>query len=144
VNGGGPGARARKILEKPDGTQQIVGNKLEELHVEPDDLLHFVTWGGGGWGDPLQRDPALLAKELEQGLVTTEGALRYGVVLADGKVDEVATTALRKQMAADLPVEVALFNYGPDIETLRVNCEAETGLPAPRQPVWANLQIAAE
>ena len=44
------------------------------------DLLHFVTWGGGGWGDPLARDPELVGLEVRRGLVTGEGARRYGVV----------------------------------------------------------------
>ncbi|MEI6487168.1 MAG: hydantoinase B/oxoprolinase family protein, partial [Sphingomonadales bacterium] len=52
VNGGEPGARARKILEKADGTQSIVANKLDSLDVEAGDQLHFITWGGGGWGNP--------------------------------------------------------------------------------------------
>jgi N-methylhydantoinase B/oxoprolinase/acetone carboxylase alpha subunit len=47
------------------------------------DLLCFETWGGGGWGDPLKRDAALVATDVDRGLVTIEGALRYGVVLRD-------------------------------------------------------------
>jgi len=144
VNGGEPGARARKILEKPDGSQVIVGNKLEQLRVEKGDLLHFITWGGGGWGDPLQRDAALVAKEVVQGLVSRDGARRYGVVLADdGSVDEAATKALREAMWAKRGNNVPVFNYGPDIETLRANCEAETGLPAPKPPVWVSPEPAA-
>jgi N-methylhydantoinase B len=38
--------------------------------------------------------------------------------------------------------ELPLFNYGPGIEALRANCEAETGLKAPVQPVWATLEAA--
>ena len=135
VNGGEPGARARKILEKPDGTQTVLGNKLENFPVEAGDQLHFVTWGGGGWGDPLERDPALLAKELKQGLVTVEGARRYGVVLNDGQVDEAATAALRARMRDARPAVLPTFDFGPDIETLRRGCETELGLPAPKQPV---------
>jgi N-methylhydantoinase B len=137
--------RARKILEKPDGTKTVVGNKVESLSVEAGDQLHFITWGGGGWGDPLKRAPALVAKEIVQGLVTVEGARGYGVVVVDGEVDADATSALREEMRAarsgdDLPV----FNYGPAIETLRANSLAETGLPAPRQPVWAaSRQVTA-
>ena len=81
VNGGEPGARARKILEKTDGTEIVLGNKREDIPVDADDILHFITWGGGGWGDPLERAPELVAKEVEQGLVTAEGARRYGVAL---------------------------------------------------------------
>lgn len=137
VNGGHPGARAKKILEKADGTEIVVGNKVEEVAVEAGDQLHFITWGGGGWGDPLARDPELVAKEVRQGLVTVEGARRYGVVLVDDQVDAAATEMLRAEMR-DAPAAQpnAVFNFGPPIDTLRANCEAETGLPAPRQPVW--------
>jgi N-methylhydantoinase B len=144
VNGGHPGKRARKILEKPDGTQTIVGNKVEDIAVEAGDLLHFITWGGGGWGDPLERDPALVAKEITQGLVTPDGARDYGVVAdAAGVVDEAATTALRAEMRSKRG-ELPLFDYGPGIEELRARCMAETGLPAPVQPQWAHHAIAAE
>lgn len=144
VNGGAPGERARKILEKPDGTQTIVGNKVENLDVEANDVLHFITWGGGGWGDPFDRDPALVAREVVQGLVTAEGAKAYGVVIAaDGTVDMGATEALRGQLRAQRGA-VQVFDFGPSIETLRQRCEAETGLPAPVQPQWSHLALAAE
>jgi N-methylhydantoinase B len=143
VNGGEPGARARKVLEKADGSSVIVANKLDSLTVEAGDQLHFVTWGGGGWGDPLQRDAALVAKEVRQGLVTEAGARRYGVVVSGGQVDDAATQKLRDDMRAARGNAAEVFNFGPDIETLRKNCEAETGLPAPKPPRWA-MAIAAE
>ncbi|HEX7873068.1 MAG TPA: hydantoinase B/oxoprolinase family protein [Sphingobium sp.] len=144
VNGGAPGARARKILEKPDGSQTIVGNKVEDLEVEANDILHFITWGGGGWGDPFDRDPALIAKEIEQGLVTAEGAKAYGVAIAaDGSVDTAATEALRTKLRGERGA-IEVFDFGPDIETLRANCVADTGLPAPRAPQWNSYAEAAE
>ncbi len=142
VNGGEPGKRARKILEKTDGTSQIIGNKVEEVQVEEGDQLHFITWGGGGWGDPLERDPALVGKEVVQGLVTPDGAKAYGVVANEqGVIDTAATEALRSKMRSERGA-LPLFNYGPGIETLRANCEAETGLKAPVQPVWPMLEAA--
>ena len=146
VNGGQPGARARKVLVRNDGSEIVLGNKLEDYPVEAGEMLHFITWGGGGWGDPLDRDPALVVKEIGQGLVTRDGARAYGVVVGDdGAFDAAATEALRGRMRADRPVSDSPFNFGPDIETLRANCEAETGLPAPRQPRWAeSLAEAAE
>lgn len=142
VNGGEPGKRARKILEKADGSTHIIGNKVEDVHVDVDDQLHFITWGGGGWGDPLDRDPALVGKEITQGLVTPEGARDYGVVAnTKGQVDMAATEALRTQMRATRPA-LELFNYGPGIDALRANCVAETGLEAPIQPVWMHAQAA--
>ena len=142
VNGGESGARARKILEKPDGTQTIVGNKVEDLEVEAGDMLHFITWGGGGWGDPLARDPELVGKEIVQGLITPQGARAYGVVADDrGAVNLAETEALRARLREERG-ELPLFNYGPGIEVLRANCEAETGLPAPIQPEWPLLEAA--
>ena len=142
VNGGEPGQRARKILEKADGTSTIIGNKVEDVHVEAGDQLHFITWGGGGWGDPLDRDPALVGKEIVQGLVTPEGAKAYGVVAdAKGVVDAAATEALRTKLRAERPA-LEVFNFGPGIDALRANCVAETGLPAPVQPVWAYAEAA--
>lgn len=146
VNGGLPGRRATKILETADGRKTVVGNKQEDIEVNAGDQLHFITWGGGGWGDPLARDPALVAKEIVQGLVTREGARRYGVVIADdGQVDQMGTDALRTELRQARGSEMPLFNYGPSIDELRKTSLAETGLPAPKQPVWVHpSSIAAE
>ncbi len=144
VNGGAPGGRATKLLERADGTSEVVGNKVEDVEVKEGDLLHFVTWGGGGWGDPLERDPELVSLEVRQGLVTVEGARAYGVVLADdGSVHEGATATLRKEITSGRG-ELPLFDYGPDLDELRANCLAETGLPAPTQPQWTNHNHLAE
>ena len=98
--------------------------------------------GGGGWGDPLERDPALVAKEITQGLVTIEGARAYGVVIAeDGSIDIAGTTALRDRMRSERG-PTTVFNFGPGIDALRAGCEAETGLPAPIQPTWPHLEAA--
>jgi N-methylhydantoinase B len=141
VNGGAPGSRARKIIEKPDGTTRTVPNKVEDLAVEAGDILHFITWGGGGWGDPLARDPELVALEVRRGLVTEKGARAYGVVVTAGgvAVDLAATAQLRADMKAVQKV-ASVFDYGPGIELLRANCLAETGLPAPIAPQWVSAQ----
>jgi N-methylhydantoinase B len=135
VNGGKPGARARKVLRRTDGSETVVGNKQENILVAAGDELDFITWGGGGWGDPLQRAPALVAKEVWQGLVTWEGAKAYGVVTdAAGELDETATAALRDRLRGERTGELPLFDYGPSIEELRRTSLADTGLPAPRPP----------
>jgi N-methylhydantoinase B len=54
--------------------------------------------GGGGWGDPLDRDPAMVLRDVRDGVVSeTAAAEVYGVVLSgDGSaVDDAATAALR-------------------------------------------------
>jgi N-methylhydantoinase B len=140
VNGGLPGARSTKIFKRiADGSTEILPSKCDRIRVSPGDTLQYITWGGGGWGDPLTRDPELVALEARRNLVTPEGAKRYGVVLADSnghgdwQVVAAETEALREQMkAARGPTSV--FDFGPDIETLRRNALAETGLPAPLPP----------
>ncbi len=102
VNGGTPGARSTKLMKRADGTEELLRSKCDRVAVAPGDVLSFNTWGGGGWGDPLKRDPAKVAKDVERGLVTTEGARRYGVVLGpDGGVDAPATVTLREHMAQE-------------------------------------------
>ncbi|MST34155.1 hydantoinase B/oxoprolinase family protein, partial [Acidimicrobiaceae bacterium USS-CC1] len=138
VNGGLPGGRSRKWLERADGTVEVLPSKCDRVEVRRGDLLHYVTWGGGGWGDPYERDPALVAKEVEQGLVTWSGAERYGVVLTSaGAVDEAGTAALRERLRAERG-EPKLFDRGFDsLDELRARCRTETGLPAPKPPRFA-------
>jgi len=137
VNGGLPGARGRKWIDRADGTREVLPSKCHDVPVAPGDVLHFVTWGGGGWGDPLQRDPALVATEVRRGLVTADGARRYGVVLAaDGGVDDGGTSELREQLRAARPAELPVFDMGPPLPELLARCQEETGLPAPKRPVW--------
>jgi len=144
VNGGEPGWRSRRVLIRADGTEKVLAAKIDDIQVRPGDLLIFDTWGGGGWGDPLARDPVLVAGDVKRGLVTAEGAKRYGVVLAaDGAVvDTAATKALRDSLRTARG-ETGLFNFGGGIEELRERCVAETGLPAPIDPAMQESVRAA-
>ncbi len=72
--GGLSGAPGR--IRFRNGAQDIPGKG--ELRVEAGDYLIFETPGGGGFGDPLERDPEALALDLQRGLVTEEGARAYG------------------------------------------------------------------
>jgi N-methylhydantoinase B/oxoprolinase/acetone carboxylase alpha subunit len=63
--------------------------------------VRILTGGGGGWGDPMARDPRTVARDARDGLLTAEAALAaHGVVLnpATGDADEPAT-ALRRGAA---------------------------------------------
>ena len=136
VNGGEPGARGRKVLQHADGRTEVLPSKVHDVAVAAGDLLHFITWGGGGWGDPLERDPALVALEVARGLVSAEGATRYGVVVdAAGALDADATEerrqALRSARTGDLPV----FDMGPPLAQILERAQEETGLPTPMPPV---------
>lgn len=144
VNGGLPGRRSRKYLIDRDGRKRILPSKCDHVPVREGDLLYYETWGGGGWGDPLERDPALAAKEVVRGLLTPEGALRYGVVLrADSTVDTTATDLLRAQLQAQRG-KLPMFDFGPPIERLRTACLVETGLEAPKPPVFTLRSKSAD
>jgi N-methylhydantoinase B len=146
VNGGAPGARSTKVLRKASGEVLTLPSKCDGVQVGKDDRLEFITWGGGGWGDPLARDPELVGLEIRRGLVSVAGARAYGVVAdSKGVIDEEATTSLRADLRANRN-EIPVFNRGPSIEALRASCLAETGLPAPLQPVWRSSidRLAAE
>jgi N-methylhydantoinase B len=135
VNGGEPGARGRKWIERASGAVDILPSKVHDVEVHPDDVLHFVTWGGGGWGDPLARDPGLVGLEVRRGLVTPGGARRFGVVCAaDGTIDDEATAGLRERLRAGRG-ELPVFDMGPPLAEILARCEEETGLPAPTPPV---------
>lgn len=136
VNGGDPGMRSRKELLKANGERRVLPSKCDHIKVEKGDLVVFDTWGGGGWGNPLERDPSAVATDVVKGLISVEGARRYGVVLdAKGMVDQAATESLRTEMEGSRDAD-ALFSRGGTIEEIKARCEAETGLPAPATPVW--------
>jgi N-methylhydantoinase B len=135
VKGGHPGARSHKLLKRTDGGEEILPSKCDRVMVKPGDILHFVTWGGAGWGDPLERSSELVAKEVKRGLVTPYGAHNYGVVLRDdGSVDDVATESLRADIRASRQPP-QLMELGPSILELRKTCLADTHLPPPKPPI---------
>lgn len=137
VNGGLPGERSSKVLLRIDGTKELLPSKCDRIKVKEGDLLHFNTWGGGGWGVPLERPPELVARDVARGLVTHEGAKRYGVVVnGDYSVDEGATAALRGEMQANGSADESIFNRGGSIDELKSRCKAETGLEPPVEPTF--------
>ena len=112
--------------------------KCDGVNVKQGDVLYFNTWGGGGWGDPMERDPELVRLDVNRGIVTKDGARRYGVVIDnDGAVDQPATTKLREEMRSARG-EQGLFNFGGTIEEIKSLSLEETHLPAPETPVFSN------
>jgi N-methylhydantoinase B len=137
VRGGEPGMRSTKRLLRADGSEQWLGAKSEGIEVKKGDLLYFNTWGGGGWGDPFERDAELVHADVERGLVSAVGARRYGVVIAeDGSVDTAATDQLREELSAQRG-EPEMFDFGGSIEELKSRCKAETHLDPPQTPTFA-------
>ena len=88
----------------------------------------------------MKRETERVEFDVRAGLVSVEGAKRYGVVMnADHTVDEKKTKTLRAKMAKQRG-KVKMFDRGGDIAELKKRCKKETGLDAPRQPefqAWA-------
>lgn len=100
ANGGRPGARAELVLRPVDG-HAVEPPQYGILPVGPMTLA-IEGAGGGGWGDPFEREPARVARDVRDGVVSPEGAGRdYGVAVdARGRVDEAATARLRDGRAS--------------------------------------------
>lgn len=78
--------------------------KFSNIVMDEGDEMLFVTPSGGGYGDPLERDPALVLEDWRDDLVGAEDARRhYGVVIdeAGGSVDAPATDALREELRTE-------------------------------------------
>jgi N-methylhydantoinase B len=144
--GGMPGSRSTKILKRADGSEQVLPSKCDQIAIEAGDQLIYRTAGGGGWKDPLSRPAEFVQRDVQYGLVSKAKAESdYGVILDDAlEIDYAATEAKRAQIA-EARGDVKGFDFGPALEDLLANAEAETGLPAPRtpQPVkWAVAKAA--
>ena len=84
-----PGRENRKLTSKPTMT------------IKMGDVFRHELAGGGGWGDPLDRDPTLVLKDVLDELVSIDAARRqYGVVINmdHRNVEASATNALRAEL----------------------------------------------
>jgi N-methylhydantoinase B len=76
--------------------------KVSAFPLREGDIVIEETAGGGGYGDPLERDPLLAARDAAFDYVSESTVLAtYGVVMQNGKVDEQATATARSQIAND-------------------------------------------
>ena len=95
--GGKEGSNNYLEYEKLDGTLVRRG-RIAHIELEPGDRVRVVTGTGGGHGDPLEREPALVLADVLDGYVSAAQARSvYGVAIdeASGRVDEDETAALR-------------------------------------------------
>ncbi|MCW2295417.1 hydantoinase B/oxoprolinase family protein [Rhodococcus erythropolis] len=80
------------------GTSSMTG-KIAKIVLKPGQGMRLVIGGGGGWGDPLQRDTSSVLTDIEDGIYTEEfSASAFGVILDGDAVDEVATAARRAEL----------------------------------------------
>ena len=79
-----------------------IPGKVTRFPLEQGDVVVMETSGGGGYGDPLERDPERIAKDLGEGLITKEKAkTRYGVIFKGNGIDSVKTNQERETKRKD-------------------------------------------
>jgi N-methylhydantoinase B len=88
-------------------------------------VVRVVTTGGGGWGDPLEREPELVARDVTEGRVSQQAARDdYGVVLRTGAspagydLDMAATAKLRSDLRAQRATLPPMIDRGPGYERM--------------------------
>jgi N-methylhydantoinase B len=108
IAGGRSGAPNRLTLRCGGAHSQVVETTAFYVEHQPGERYEYRYGGGGGWGNPLEREPQKVLDDVLDEYVSIEGARRdYGVVLTgslqelDLAVDLPATQALRAQMQAD-------------------------------------------
>ncbi|KAF8527586.1 hypothetical protein BU17DRAFT_61712 [Hysterangium stoloniferum] len=120
-----PGASHSTDEEHP---QRIaMPSKGDFFKVSPGDVLEWCTWGGGDWGNPLDRSAELASKEVRQKLVTIEVTLEYGVLvdLSTYKLDITTTNALLSKLASLRQFPKPILSRGGTLKELFENCEKE-------------------
>ncbi|MEX0664268.1 MAG: hydantoinase B/oxoprolinase family protein [Acidimicrobiia bacterium] len=103
--GGNTGSLGATVVNPETDTERLVGSKAS-FDLEYGDVVSIRLAGGGGYGDPLDRDPGRVARDVELGFVTPVAASqRYGVavqVMPDHVVvDADETTRLREAARHD-------------------------------------------
>jgi N-methylhydantoinase B len=112
ILGGRAGAPSDLVLNPGTPRERVLGN-TDLVVMDPGDVLHIHSPGGGGRGSPLDREPERVLRDVVRGYVTAEAAERdYGVVIRDGAIDAGATASRREAMQAELTG--AHFQFGPE------------------------------
>jgi N-methylhydantoinase B len=97
--GGSPGRPSMNWLN-PEGDRRPLPSK-PTMTIRAGEVFRHEVAGGGGWGDPLERDPELVLRDARNEKISIGAAARdYGVVVDEGRwaVDAAATAALRAKI----------------------------------------------
>ncbi len=132
VAGGKAGAPFRVTVDPGGPNERVLPGLVDDEPLGAGTLVRIETTGGGGWGDPLEREPELVALDLMQGKVSERSAREdYGVVLMvdadDVRVDVEATVALRARLAAERG-PATFFDRGPGFKLLAGRDHADVDL----------------
>ena len=131
------------------------------------DVFYVANLGGGGFGDPLSRPPALVAKDVRDGWVDhTQAREIYGVAVDEsGQVDEGEAEALRRDIKAQRLVEASggsatnyeigskdavIFHHSPGLDVgrydgnLMFQCAETAAIIGPAQKNWKEMVPSIE
>jgi N-methylhydantoinase B len=147
LKGGRAGAPFRVTVDPGGSRERILPGLVDDEPIPAGTLVRVETTGGGGWGDPLEREPALVCLDVAQGKVSARAAEEaYGVVVVGGddgewRYDASATAARRDRLrAARGPVP--FFDRGPgyrrlagrdhaDVDRVEPEMAPDAGRPTP-------------
>ncbi|MGC9138385.1 MAG: hydantoinase B/oxoprolinase family protein [Thermoplasmata archaeon] len=100
LKGGLPGP-GNKVFIYKDGKNKGEIRRISADVFRKGDLISILTSGGGGYGNPLERDPKLVLEDYMNGLISVSDALNiYGVVIEDKNVNIEKTELIRRKMRA--------------------------------------------
>ena len=121
---GGLAGAPFKVTVDPGGpSERVLPGLVDDEPLSAGTLVRVETTGGGGWGDPLDRETDLVGLDVLQGKVSERAAREvYGVIvrIVDGaafEVDAVATAALRERLRAGRGPR-PFFDRGPGYRAL--------------------------
>ncbi len=107
VCGGMSGAPNRFFVIR--GSQEVepspLPGKVSGFPLRAEDSVVMESSGGGGYGDPLERDPVRVARDVAEGVISlTKAETVYGVILRDGAPDQEGTRQRREQLRQSRPI----------------------------------------
>ncbi len=121
VNGGRAG-KPFCVTVDLHGRAKDLGGLVDGEPLAAGQVLRVVTTGGGGWGDPLEREPELVQRDVSQGKVSLAAARdEYGVVLAaagEYAIDRAGTEKLRAALRAERKGPLPMIDRGPGYERM--------------------------
>jgi N-methylhydantoinase B len=86
VEGGEDGSANALRVRDASGATRLTLSRCARFDLAPGDVVAIATGGGGGWGDPAERDPAEVARDVADGLLSPGEAERaYGRRGEDGR-----------------------------------------------------------
>jgi N-methylhydantoinase B len=108
VEGGLDGGGQNVYVDRGRSGERELGMSATDVPVKAGEVVEVWSSGGGGYGDPLERDPGLVLRDVELGFVSSEAARStYGVVVTETdpllgrwQVDDAETTRCRGDLAA--------------------------------------------